>query len=54
MVITSTKQNTSEGDFMNNKNSYQIPNEAGVINVTGTTLGKGITGNKEKLLLEEQ
>lgn len=45
-MVTTTQQNTSEGDFMDNKNSHQVPNEAGVVNITGTTtLGKGTTGN---------
>lgn len=38
---------------MNNKKAYSVPNEAGVINISGVTLGKGTTGNKEKLLKEQ-
>jgi len=48
MVITTTTQNMSKGVFMNNKNSYQIPNEAGVLNVTGSTLCKGTSRKKKK------
>lgn len=53
MVIIITKQILSQGALTNNKNFYQVSKETGVINITGMTLDKRTTRNKE-LLLKEQ
>lgn len=52
MVIITTKQIVRQGPLTNSKNFYQVPKETGVINITGMTLGKRATRNKEELLLK--
>lgn len=47
-MLTATKQNPSEGDFLSNKNSYESPKEIGAITLQVLLFGKRTVRNKGK------
>lgn len=53
-MLTATKQNPSEGDFMSNKNSYESPKEIGAITLQVLLFGKWMPRNREKNIIKKK